>query len=333
MLTDASLTTTDASLTLSAPGERPLSPELVAGIGEALEASASKNTRRAYRADWRIFAGWCEQEGRCALPASPATLAAFLVSESMSGRSVNTLRRRLATISKAHTSQVEGPSPTSSELVKSTFEGIRRQRAEGHGKGAAPIGPGHVFRMVRTTPRTATGLRDRAAVLLALTTGARRSELVALNVEDIDWTDPRGIVVLIRKSKTDQAGHGREVSVTRGRNPETCPVRTLRAYLEAAGIEDGPVFRRIDRHGTVGGGMTGRAFAGLVKRVAERAGMDSSKVSPHSFRAGHVSARLTAGEGVESIMDSTGHRSVEMVKRYDRASRRFRADVSGSLGL
>lgn len=333
MLTNTSLTTADAQLTASAPGERPLSPELVAGIGAALEASASKNTQRAYRADWSIFAGWCEREGRCAMPASPATVAGFLVSESQAGRSVNTLRRRLATISKAHKSQVEGPRPTSSELVKSTFEGIKRQRAQGHGKGAAPIGPGHVLRMVQATPRTVAGLRDRAAVLLALTTGARRSELVALQVEDIDWTDPRGIVVLIRKSKTDQTGKGREVSVTRGRNPETCPVRTLRAYLEAAVIEEGPVFRRINRHGHVGEGMTGRAFAGLVKRAAERAGMDPSKVSPHGFRAGHVSARLTAGEGVASIMDSTGHQSAEMVRRYDRASRRFRADVSGSMGL
>jgi integrase len=333
MLTDTSLTTADAQLTATAPGERPLSPELVAGIGAALEASASKNTQRAYRADWSIFAGWCEQEGRCAMPASPATVAGFLVSESKVGRSVNTLRRRLATISKAHKSQVESPTPTSSELVKSTFQGIERQRSEGPGKGASPIGPGHVLRMVQTTPRTTTGLRDRAAVLLALTTGARRSELVALQVEDIDWTDPRGIVVLIRKSKTDQTGEGREVSVTRGRNPETCPVRTLRAYLEAAGIEEGPVFRSIDRHGNVGDGMTGRAFAGMVKRAAERAGMDPSKVSPHGFRAGHVSARFTAGDGAASIMDSTGHKSVAMVKRYDRASRRFRSDVSGSMGL
>lgn len=333
MLTDTRLATTDAQLTARAPGERPLSPELVAAIGAALEASASKNTRRAYRSDWSVFAAWCEREGRCALPASPATVAAFIVSESEAGRSVNTLRRRLATISKAHKSQVEGPTPTASELVKTTFRGIRRQRAEGHGKGAAPIGPGHVLRMVQATPKTVAGLRDRAAVLLALTTGARRSELVALQVEDIDTTDPRGIVVLIRKSKTDQTGEGREVSVTRGRNPETCPVRALAAYLEAAGIEEGPVFRSISKHGKVGHGMTGRGFAGVVKRAAERGGMDPSKVSPHGFRAGHVSARFTAGEGVADIMDSTGHRSVAMVRRYDRASRRFRADVSGSMGL
>jgi integrase len=188
--------------------------------------------------------------------------------------------------------------------------------------------------MVRASSSTTTaGLRDRAAVLLALTTGARRSELVALQVEDIDQTDPRGIVLTIRRSKTDQTGKGREVSVTRGRNPETCPVRALRAYLESAQVSTGHVFRSIDRHGNVGQGMTGRGFAGMVKRVASRAGMDPAQVSPHGFRAGHVSTRFTAGEGVSDIMDSTGHRSVAMVKRYDRASRRFRSDVSGAMGL
>ena len=168
---------------------------------------------------------------------------------------------------------------------------------------------------------------------MATPPGARRSELVALRAEDIDWTDPRGIVVTIRRSKTDQTGIGREVSVTRGRNPETCPVRTLRAYLTAASIEEGPVFRSISRHGQVGESMTGRAFALLVKRVAERAGLDPDRVSPHGFRAGHVSSRFTAGEEVAAIMDSTGHRSVEIVRRYDRASRRFRSDVSVAMGL
>jgi len=314
--------------------ERPLDPSIVEGIGAALEASASPNTRRAYRSDWRAFSSWCDSQGRCALPASPATVAGFLVAESQDGRSVNTLRRRLTTISKAHKTHTDNPAPTSSELVKSTFRGIERQRSEGHGKGATPIGPGHVLEMVKATPKTSTaGLRDRAAVLIALTTGARRSELVALQVADMDQTDPRGIVLTIRRSKTDQTGKGREISITRGRNPETCPVRAVLAYLDAASIETGPIFRSIDKHGNVGKGMTGRAFSGLVKRVAERAGMDPAQVSPHGFRAGHVSARFTAGDGVSDIMDSTGHKSVAMVKRYDRASKRFRADVSGALGL
>ena len=327
-------TTTDPSL--PATTDAPLAPELVERIAQALEAGASLNTRRAYRADWRHFAAWCEERGRRALPAAAATVAAYVVALEAEGFAVSTIRRRIATISKAHGIQAPtAANPSRSELVRGVIRGISRTRSEGHGKGAAPILPGHVRGMVDgLTGEGARAARDRALVLFLLASGVRRSELAALTVADLDWSDPRGLVVTIRRGKTDQTGQGREISITRGRNPSTCPVRAVRAYLTAAGIQAGPVFRGIDTHGTVSDrSMTGAGVAYVVKRAAAAAGLNPSQVSPHGFRAGHVSARRAAGEEAAAVMDTTGHRSIAMLRRYDRASRRFRADVSGALGL
>lgn len=295
----------------------------------------SDHTRRAYRADWSHYTEWCAHLERCALVASPETVAAYLVSLEGEGFAVSTIRRRLATIGKAHASQAPtARNPARSELVRGVMRGISRQRAEGTGRGAAPILPAHVRAMVGELGQGTKATRDRALLLLMLATGMRRSELVALTCADLDWTDPRGVVLAIRRSKTDQTGEGREISISRGADPATCPVRTLRAWLAAGGFQAGPVFRSVDRRGQVADRpMTGAGVAYVVKQAAERAGMDPQRVSPHGFRAGHVSARRAAGEDAAAVMDTTGHRSVAMLRRYDRASRRFRSDVSKALGL
>jgi site-specific recombinase XerD len=324
------------SSTAAATVDAPLAPELVQRIAQALEAEASANTRRAYRADWQHYVRWCAGQQRRALRAAVDTVAAYVVALGAEGFAVSTIRRRVATISKAHGSQAPGAvNPARSHLVRGVVRGIWRTRGSGHGKGAAPILPGHVRSMVDQldgdTPRAT---RDRALVLFLLASGVRRSELAAITVADLDWSDPRGVVVSIQRSKTDQTGVGREVSITRGRNPSTCPVRALRSYLTAAGVQAGPVFRGIDRHGNVSDrGMTGAGVAYVVKAAGKLAGLSPAQVSPHGFRAGHVSARLAAGEDAAAVMDTTGHRSVAMLRRYDRASRRFRLDVSGALGL
>ena len=321
---------TTASPSAPVTTDAPLAPELVERIAQAIEAGVSVNTRRAYRADWQHFAGWCQAQGRRGLPAAAETVAAYVVALEAEGFAVSTIRRRVATISKAHGSQAPTASnPARSELVRGVVRGITRTRGEGHGQGAPPILPGHVRGMVdRLEGDGVKAARDRALVLFLLTSGVRRSELVGLTVADLDWSDPRGVVVTIRRGKTDQT------SITRGRDASTCPVRALRGYLTAAGLGAGPVFRSIDRHGHVSDkGMTGAGVAYVVKRAAEISGMNPAQVSPHGFRAGHVSARRAAGEDAAAVMDTTGHRSVAMLKRYDRASRRFRSDVSASLGL
>lgn len=316
--------------------EAPLSVETAARIAELLTASVSESTRRATRSDWACFSSWASDNGRRALPASPETVAAYVAHLEAEGKKVSTIKRRVATISKAHRSQAgDAPNPCRAELVRGTIKGIATERKEGTGTGAAELGRDHALLMLGAAsgddPRS---MRDRALVMVLFATAMRRAEIAALEVSDIDGTDPRGLVLTIRSSKTDQTGKGREVSLFRGSNPRTCPVRLLLDWMEHAEISDGFVFRSIGRDGTVReSSIGGKGISRAVKAMAKRAGMDPEKVSPHGFRAGHVSARLIAGHGVGAIMDTTGHRSAAMVKRYDRASKRFRHNATAALGL
>jgi integrase len=140
--------------------------------------------------------------------------------------------------------------------------------------------------------------------------------------------------VTLRRSKTDQTGEGRKIGIPYGANPDTCPVRTVQAWMEAAGITDGRLFRSINRHGKVqAGGLSGIDVARVVKKLAERAGLDAAKYAGHSLRAGHATAAAIAGASERSIMRQTGHRSVQMVRRYIREGSLFRENSAGKLGL
>jgi integrase len=153
------------------------------------------------------------------------------------------------------------------------------------------------------------GCRDRALVLLGFAGAFRRSELVALEVADCVF-GREGLTVLLRRSKTDQDGQGRKVGIPYGSNPETCPMRVLQRWLEQSGVTTGPVFRSLNRHGQVQpAGLSGIDVARVVKKLAERAGLDPAKFAGHSLRAGHATAAAIAGASERSIMNQTGHRS------------------------
>ena len=139
------------------------------------------------------------------------------------------------------------------------------------------------------------GARDRALILLGFAGAFRRSELVGLDVEDCAFGKD-GLTVTLRRSKTDQDGAGRKIGIPYGANPDTCPVRTVQAWLELAGIAAGPLFRSINRHGQVQPGrLSGIDVARVVKKLAERAGLDSAKYAGHSLRAGHATSRGDRG--------------------------------------
>ncbi len=143
-----------------------------------------------------------------------------------------------------------------------------------------------------------------------------------------------GLTVTLRRSKTDQAGAGRRVGIPYGSNPETCPVRVLQAWLELADITSGPLFRPINCHSHVQTArLAGIDVARVVKKLAERAGLDAAKYAGHSLRAGHATSAAIAGASERSIMNQTGHRSVQMVRRYIRDGSLFRENSAGKLGL
>ncbi len=284
-------------------------------LGTYLEASLAANTRRAYRADVAQFTAWGGT-----VPASPDTIAQYLA-EHAETLTVATLARRLVAIGKAHTMQ-RLPNPCSSELVRMTMRGICRTLGKPQRQVAAAIKE-DVLAMVGAMGGSMKDIRDRALILIGFAGAFRRSELVAINCTDVERVS-QGIVIQLRRSKTDQEGRGRKVAISYARGP-VCPVRALEAWVEAAGITDGPVFRPVDRHGhTADSRLSGEAVAVVVKARAEAAGLDAARYSGHSLRAGLATSAAVAGVSSNKIRQQTGHASEAMLSRYIRDGELFR---------
>jgi site-specific recombinase XerD len=292
--------------------------------------SKAENTLRGYRADWRDFCAWCETNGQQPLPASPETVASYIAA--CAGRlKVGSIQRRLNAIAEAHKA-MGLESPTSSGMVKNTLKGIKRTLGTAAVQ-KAPAVTADILSMVDVSDDGLIGLRDRALILLGFAGAFRRSEVVGLDVSDLDFNRD-GLTITLRRSKTDQEGQGRKLGIPYGSNPETCPVRVLQSWLEQAAIAEGPVFRSLTRHGKVQSDrLSPGDVARVVKKLANRAGLDPTKYGGHSLRAGHATSAAASGASERSIMNQTGHKSVQMVRQYIREGSLFRENSAGKLGL
>jgi len=297
---------------------------------EFARRSKAENTLRGYRADWRDFCAWCESHGVGPLPASSEIVASY-IAECAGRLKVGSIQRRLNAIAEAHKA-MGLESPTHHAMVANTMKGIRRTLGTASAQ-KAPTLTDDIRAMVEATDTGLIGTRDRALILLGFAGAFRRSELVALDIEDCVFGKD-GLTVTLRRSKTDQDGQGRKIGIPYGSNPETCPVRMVQAWMEHAGISAGPLFRSISRHGRIQAGRLSPVdVARVVKKLAMRAGLDPAKYAGHSLRAGHATSAAIAGASERSIMKQTGHRSVQMVRRYIRDGSLFRDNSAGKLGL
>ena len=301
-------------------------------------ANRAPNTYRAYRAAWRRFAEWCEAEGRSALPADPLTVADYLAFAAQAqkdsqerkdkerkdeARKVSTLGVHLAAIRAAHKAAGH-PDPTADERVAATMRGIRRI----HGQPPTqrePLTLDDLRAMLRTCDDDLAGLRDRALLLVGFAGALRRSEIVALDVEHVRLN---GVLrITIARSKTDQEGQGITKTIPRLADAELCPVRALRAWLDAAGIASGPMFRSVNRWGKVGARLSAYDVARIVKRRAQAAGLDARLLAWHSLRAGFATQAALAGLDPIAIAEVTGHRNLNTLRKYIRAAGRVQADA------
>jgi site-specific recombinase XerD len=300
-------------------------------VREYVRASRAENTLRGYQSDWRDFCAWCESRGCLSpLPAAAESVAAY-IAECAGHLKPGSIQRRLNAIAEAHKAAgIE--SPTHAAIVCNTLKGIRRTLGTAPAQKTAAL-TDDVRAMVDATDVGIIGARDRALILLGFAGAFRRSELVRLDVEDCAFGKD-GLTVTLRRSKIDQTGEGRKIGIPYGSNPETCPVRTIQAWLEVAGVTAGPLFRSINRHAQVQPDrLSGIDVARVTKKLVARAGLDPAKYAGHSLRAGHATAAAIAGASERSIMKQTGHRSVQMVRRYIRDGNLFRENSAGKLGL
>ncbi|MEJ7765462.1 MAG: site-specific integrase [Acidimicrobiales bacterium] len=295
-----------------------------------LRAARAPNTLAAYRSDWGEFEAWCQHRQLVALPATPETLARYLVELAEVAR-VSTVGRRISSVAQRH--RVAGlPVPSDDPRLRAVWAGIRRV----HGvapRRASPLTVDLLRRTIDAVPSGVAGTRDRALLLVGFAAALRRSEIVALDVDDVTQV-AEGLVVNKRRSKTDQEGAGELLGVPYGSNPSTCPVRAVEAWCQQARIRDGALFRSVDRHGKIGAErLAAPAVNRLVQRAVARAGLPPGRYSAHSLRAGLATSAATAGVSERSIMNQTGHRSLTVARGYIRQGSLFIDNAAAQVGL
>ena len=335
-MTEALRAARSRQLARLADGQKPPAPRaaLAMAKSKAYQAAAdAPATLRAYAADLAHFKAWCEAHGFQPMPASSETVGAYLAATGL-GYALPTLRRRVAAIARAHRIAKQ-PLDTKHPAIRETLRGIARTHGEPARRSAALTTP-EIRRLIEVCSDDLAGIRDRALILIGFAGALRRSELVGLDDAHVRPT-PTGLRLMIPRSKTDTAGEGAEVGITCGSQADTCPVRALHAWLGAAAITDGPIFRRVTQWGTVG---TQRLHPDAVRQILTRwavaAGITGTllePVTPHGMRAGFVTTAYRNGVSDEEIMGHTRHRSLTTMRSYVRRAKLGGSSPSGKLDL
>jgi site-specific recombinase XerD len=247
-------------------------------------------------------------------------VAAYLSHLATTGRKASTIGRRAAAIGYRHKLAGHEP-PTSQEGVRAVLRGIRRTLGAAR-EGKAPATADVLSAMLALCPATLAGHRDRALLALGFAGAFRRSELVALEVADLSEV-PDGLRVRIRRSKTDQEGEGAEIAIPRGYRLR--PVEAVQTWLDFARIATGPVFRPVLKGGRIQPEpLSAFSAAQIVKRYAERAGLDPAAYAGHSLRAGFLTSAAEAGASVFKMTEVSRHKSVDVLRGYVRRADLFR---------
>ena len=295
-------------------------------------AARSEATRRAYASDWKDVETWMLERGLDPLAAEPEALVLYLTDRARTLKP-QTLRRRLTSIGIVTMMKTGVEANHKHPAVSEVMKGIRRTH------GVAPVQKRalmtrDVRRIVSELPESVQGIRDRAIIAVALAGGFRRSELVGLNVDDVEFVEA-GVVIKLRRSKVDQEGRGVDVALKHGSVAETCPVRLLRRWLEASNGSSGqPLFRRLSRGGRVLGRLTGAGVSVIIKRCVSMISLNPDLYGPHSCRAGLATECAANSVPIHEIQRAGRWASVATVARYVRAGSLFDdGNASGRIGL
>ena len=284
----------------------------------------SRNTHKAYDNCWKHFESWCAQAARWPLPATISTVALYVVDLARQGRLMSTIEQRVAAIGSKHlTSGYTGPTRRD---LRAILGALKRKHGSAPRHAKAALEVPELKLMTAACPETPKGIRDRAILLFGFASGLRGSELVGLDLADLD-IGPAGITIRLRRSKTDQQGDGREFGVNRGAHPETCPVRAVEAWVVERGRWPGALFCAFKPGGAVvHRRLCAKWIWATVKRAAKGAGLDASRYGAHSLRAGLATVASANGAPELAIMARTGHKGLAMLGRYIRHANLFKVD-------
>ena len=287
-----------------------------------LKMSKANNTIRAYKSDFKDFSMFCAKNGFSSLPTEPKIISLYVTYLS-SGRKISTLKRRIASISVVH--RLKGHYiDTKHPIIIENLMGIRRKTGSFQ-KSKKPILINELKQIIKAIDATNTNkgrvLRDKAIILTGFSGGFRRSELVSIDYNDLEFVS-EGVKIFIKRSKTDQSGEGMIKALPYFENKEFCPVTFLKKWLDISKIRNGLIFNISDK-----------SVALLIKKYASVAGLDSEKYSGHSLRSGFATVSAEFGADERSIMTMTGHKTTQMVRRYIQEANLFKNNALNKIKI
>ena len=287
-----------------------------------LKNSKSPNTLRAYESDFKDFTAFCVKNNFNSLPANPKVLSLYLTNLSQNSK-FSTLKRRIASISVIH--KLKGHYiDTKHPIIMENLLGIKRQKGSNQ-KAKKPILINDLKAIIdainKDKIRENRKLRDKALILVGFAGGFRRSELVALEHEDIEFVR-EGVKIFVRRSKTDQSGEGMTKAIPSFNNALYCPVVNLQNWIYELKTKKGKIFSISDK-----------SVALIIKKYANLAGLDGNKYAGHSLRSGFATSTAESGAEERNIMAMTGHKTTQMVRRYIQEANLFKNNALNKIKI
>ena len=287
-----------------------------------LKNSKAQNTLRAYQSDFRDFSDFCNQNGFKEMPTEPKILSLYLTHLSAKSK-FSTLKRRIASIGIIH--KMKGHYiDTKHPIIIENLMGIKRKKGINQ-KSKKPLLINDLKLLINVlhenNQNNIKKLRDKTIMLLGFSGGFRRSELVQIEYEDLDFVS-EGVKIFIKRSKTDQSGEGMLKGIPYFKDEKYCPVKSLLEWIKYSKVKSGRIFNISDK-----------TVALIIKKYSNLAGLDSNKYAGHSLRSGFATSAAEAGAEERSIMSMTGHKSTEMVRRYIKEANLFKNNALNKLKI
>jgi len=278
-----------------------------------LRNSKSANTLRAYQSDYNDFLKFCSKNGFESMPTHPKILSLYITHLSSYSK-YSTLKRRLASISVIHKTKGHYID-TKHPIIMENLMGIKRANGSNQ-KGKKPLLINDLKIIIKAIDQSKEKdnrkIRDKALLLIGFSGGFRRSELVDIEYEDIEFVS-EGVKIFVKRSKTDQSGEGMTKAIPYFDNKDFCPVTALKNWIEIINLRNGKIFNISDKN-----------VALLIKKYANYAGLESHRYAGHSLRSGFATSTAESGAEERNIMAMTGHKSTEMVRRYIKEANLFK---------
>ena len=299
-----------------------------------LKNSKASNTLRAYKSDFKDFAAFCAKHGLISLPTEPKVISLYLTHLSKNSK-ISTLRRRLVAISMVH--KLKGHYlDTKHPIIIENLMGIKRLKGTFQ-KGKKPILINHLKSIINVINECKIDnimkLRDKTLMLIGFGGGFRRSELISIDRDDLEFSS-EGLKITIKRSKTDQYGEGMIKGLPYFENKTYCPVENLKNWLEISKIKTGPIFRRFSKGLILNDKrLTDQSVVLIMKKYLNLAGIESKNFAGHSLRSGFATVAADAGADERSIMAMTGHKTNQMVRRYIREANIFKHNALNKIKI